>query len=61
MKEKKTRLSKKNLEQVKDTAEKVMEAIPDELLDQVTGAGNPFDDIPRVPTQPIDEELRNDT
>ena len=29
-------------------------------LDTVTGAGNPFDKVPRVPEQPIDPELRGD-
>ena len=28
-------------------------------LGQVSGAGSPFDDIPRVPVKPIDDELRN--
>ncbi len=36
---------------------KAME-LTDEQLDQVSGAGNPFEDIPRVPTNPIDDELR---
>ena len=44
----------------KEAAEPVIEALPDDLLDQITGAGNPFENIPRVPTQPIDEELRKD-
>lgn len=29
-----------------------------EALEQVSGGGNPFDDVPRVPEQPIDPELR---
>ena len=36
-----------------------VEALNDELMDQVTGAGNPFEDVYRVPTQPIDDDLRN--
>ncbi len=60
MKELKDLLTKENVEKVKGTAEKVMEAIPDEVMEKVTGAGNPFDKIPRVPTQPIDDELRKD-
>ena len=28
-------------------------------LNQVTGSGDPFADIPRVPEQEIDPELRN--
>ena len=35
-----------------------LEKLTDEDLDQVSGAGNPFDEIPRTPTQPIDDELR---
>ena len=31
-----------------------------DTLDQVSGAGDPFADIPRVPEQPIDDELRKD-
>ena len=27
-------------------------------IDQVSGAGNPFEDVPRVPLKPIDDELR---
>ena len=27
-------------------------------LDRVTGTGNPFEEMPRVPTNPIDSELR---
>ena len=38
--------------------------LPEELsmeeLDAVTGAGDPFADIPRVPENPIDPELRED-
>lgn len=29
-----------------------------EDLAEVSGGGNPFDNVPRVPEQPIDEELR---
>lgn len=29
-----------------------------EQLDRVTGAGNPFKPIPRVPDSPIDSDLR---
>lgn len=60
MKELKDLLNKENAEKVKNAAEKVMEAIPDDVLEKVTGAGNPFDNVPRVPTQPIDDDLRND-
>lgn len=60
MKERKNLLNRENAEKVKDAAEKAMEAIPDEMLEQVSGAGNPFDNVPRVPTQPIDPDLRDD-
>ena len=43
-------------EQIKDQPK---ELTPEEL-DAVTGAGDPFADIPSVPTQPIDDELRKD-
>ena len=46
---------------LKEAAEPVMEALSDELLDEVSGAGNPFDKVPRVPTQPIDDGLREDS
>ena len=60
MKERKTLLNRENVEKVKGAAEQAMEAIPDDLLDQASGAGNPFDNVPRVPTQPIDDDLRQD-
>ena len=53
-------LTPENLEKAKGAAEKVKEMIPDEVLEKVTGAGDPFADIPGVPTQPIDDELRKD-
>lgn len=31
-----------------------------DTLDQVSGAGDPFGDEPRVPENPIDDELRKD-
>ncbi len=50
---KKEELKEKN-QQTKQQVEEVKE----ELLEKVNGAGDPFDKIPRVPTQPIDEDLR---
>lgn len=35
-----------------------LEELSEDILDQINGAGNPFEDIPRVPTQPIDNDLR---
>ena len=31
-----------------------------DTLDQVSGAGDPFAEIPRVPENPIDDDLRKD-
>ena len=53
-------LTPENLEKAKDAVEKVKEMIPDEALENVTGAGDPFANIPRVPERPIDPELRED-
>lgn len=39
--------------------ERKAELLSEEVLDQVNGAGNPFDNIPRVPTQEIDDDLRD--
>ncbi len=50
---KKEELKEKN-QQTKQQVEEVKE----DLLEKVNGAGDPFDKIPRVPTQPIDEDLR---
>ena len=60
MKELKDLMNKENVEKVKDAAGKIAEAIPEEMLDKISGAGNPFENIPRIPTQPIDEDLRRD-
>ena len=60
MKEPKELLNQETVEKALSTAEKIAEAVPEEVLDKVTGAGNPFDKIPRVPTRPIDDELRED-
>ncbi len=45
-------------EQEKKT-EDVMQELDDETMDQVSGAGNPFANAARVPTQKIDSKLRN--
>ena len=56
------KLFEKGKEELK---EKIQEAVLDvqelssDALDPVSGAGNPFDDVPRVPNSPIDEELRD--
>lgn len=33
------------------------EELKDDVLDEASGAGNPFDAFPRVPTKPIDDDL----
>ena len=63
MKNKKTwqilRNAKAAVEQANQALESVMQELDDETMDQVSGGGNPFEDIPRVPTQPIGDEPRN--
>ena len=52
----------KNLErdqQAKTAENKAMQELDDDALEEVTGAGNPFANIARVPTQSIDSNLRN--
>lgn len=60
MKKEKNLLNETLSDKAAEIAGQAAEALPDELLDQVSGAGNPFADIPRVPEQPIDPELRED-
>ena len=60
MKELKDLMNQEAAEQVRSAAEKLAEKLPEDVLDKVTGAGNPFENIPRVPTQPIDDDLRED-
>ena len=36
-----------------------MQELGDDELDEIAGAGNPFARLPRVTTQPIDEDMRN--
>ena len=52
--EKKKEALKEKNQQTKQQVEEVKE----DLLEKVNGAGDPFDKIPRAPTQPIDEDLR---
>ena len=47
----------KAVEKANETLEKVKE-LSEEELDKVTGAGDPFANIPRNPTKKIDDELR---
>ena len=58
MKERKELLNQETAEQVRGAAETIAEALPEDALEQVAGAGNPFENSPRVPTAGIDEDLR---
>ena len=44
----------------KDLAGEKTVKLTKDTLDQVSGAGDPFGDEPRVPENPIDDELRKD-
>lgn len=57
---------KENLKKAQDAEEQankalgsVMQELGEDELDEIAGAGNPFANISRVPTQPIDEDLRS--
>ncbi|MBR4656232.1 MAG: hypothetical protein IKO68_06605 [Oscillospiraceae bacterium] len=53
---------KKNIEDLKKEQENVsdvMQELSDDVMDQVSGAGNPFADIPRADNQSIDSDLRS--
>ena len=47
-------------EKCKALEEEAVVELSEEALDQVTGAGDPFEGEPRVPVAPIDPELRDD-
>ena len=49
----------KDLKNSVQKEENGFENLYEDALEQVNGAGNPFEDIPRVPTQPIDDDLRD--
>ena len=53
-------MSEKTGKEKEQETEQELKEMTLEALDQVSGAGNPFEDIPRVPLNPIDEELRED-
>ena len=58
----KEELNMKKEKNIPNAPEEVMDQpleLTEEELDQASGAGNPFDDLPRVPTQPIDPEGRD--
>lgn len=52
-------MTEKNLKEKAQQAEQKLQELTDDELDQVNGAGNPFENIPRVPLQEIDDELRD--
>lgn len=54
------RKNNKIKEEIKETLADDAVLLEDEALEAVTGAGNPFANLPRIPTQPIDDELRED-
>ena len=47
-------------EKKKSLTEEETVKLTKDTLDQVSGAGDPFGDEPRVPENPIDDELRKD-
>ncbi len=61
MKDKKIKDTLKQAQDAMEQTEKTlgaMQELGEDELDEIAGAGNPFASIPRVPTQPIDEDLR---
>lgn len=64
MKEKKILESLRKANEAVDQAKKalgaVMQELDDEELEQVSGAGDAYEDFPRVPTQPITPKERED-
>ena len=46
------------MEEKKDLRKDDVKELDLDMINDVTGAGDPFADIPRVPLQEIDEELR---
>ena len=53
---------KETIKETKDLAEKAvnaMQKLSEDELNDIAGAGNPFVKVPRVPTQPIDDDMRN--
>ena len=55
MKDKKETIRK----ETENKAQDVMQELDDKDMDQVSGAGNPFANAARVPTQKIDSKVRN--
>ena len=53
------KVKEKELKDQVQQMEQGIEELSGDVLEQVNGAGNPFEDIDRVPTQPIDDDLRD--
>lgn len=51
--------SKKVITEKAEEQKDMVNKLSDEDLSKVVGGDNPFEDIPRVPLQPIDDKLRN--
>lgn len=52
-------MSEKILKEEEQKVEQGIQELDDEKLDQVSGAGDPFANVPRVPLAEIDDELRD--
>ena len=63
MKDKKIRDSLKQAQEAVEQANRaltdVMQELDDDALDAVAGGGDPFSQLPRVPTQSVDPNLRD--
>ncbi len=51
-------MKEKNLTNLFEENKAEITELPDDVLENVTGAGNPFENVPRVPTQSLDDNLR---
>ena len=51
--------ARRAVEQANQALDNAMQELGDDELDMVSGAGNPFADVARVPTQSIDDDLRS--
>jgi hypothetical protein len=49
---------KQAVEQANQALNSVMQELDDDALNQVTGAGSPFGDVPRPDPEPIDPKAR---
>ena len=49
---------KKDEKEKKEIFQETVQELSSDELDTVSGAGNPFEDVPRVPSSPLDSDLR---